>query len=112
MPVAGKTIVAAVALAISCFIIANTLIRPQPISIVIEDETSTVIRTPVVYGEREVSTLVTASCIAGISAMYLYFETSKKPLVELERQMTTRKRIGSSPKLEELETVNTALRVL
>ncbi len=112
MHVAGKTIVAAVALAFSCFIIANTLIRSQPISIVIEDETPTVIRTPVVYGEREVLTLVIASCIAGISAMYLYFETSKKPLVGLERQMTTRKRIGSSPKLEELETVNTALRVL
>jgi len=44
--------------------------------------------------------------------MYLYFKTSKKPLVGLERQMTTLKHIGSSPKLIELETVNTALKVL
>lgn len=112
MTVARKTIAVAVALAISCFIIANILVESQPISIVIEDETPTVIYTPVVYGEREVLTLVIASCIAGISAMYLYFETSKKPLVELGRQMTTRKHTGLSQKLEELETVNTALRVL
>jgi len=65
MVITGKTIVAVVFLAISCFIIANILIESHPISIVIEDESPIVIHTPVLYGEKEVLTLVIASWIAG-----------------------------------------------
>ena len=113
MPFTSRTIAAAVALAISCFIIANTVARSQPISIVIEDETSITVHTPVVYQESEVLTLMISSWIAGISAIYLYFEASKKPLRGPERQAPTGKYlVGPSPRLEELETVSTALKIL
>lgn len=45
--------------------------------------------------------------------IYLYFEASKKPLIENERRVATGKHVvGPSPRLEELETVNIALKVL
>lgn len=113
MPLTSRTIAAAVALAISCFTIANTVIRSQPISIVIEDETPITVYTPVVYQEREVLLLVISSWIAGISMIYLYFEASKKPLIEAERRVATEKHlVGPSPRLEELKTVSTTLKVL
>ena len=113
MPVTNKNFAAAVVLAISCFIIANTMTRSQPVSIVIEDGTAVTVHTPVVYQEREVLTVMISSFAAGISAVYIYFEASKKPLVEPEREVPTRKQnAGQSPKLEELEAVSTALRVL
>ncbi|MDH5688465.1 MAG: hypothetical protein OEZ48_11480 [Candidatus Bathyarchaeota archaeon] len=113
MPVTSRIFAAAVVLAISCFIIANTMTRSQPVSIVIEDETAVTVHTPVVYQEREVFTVMISSFAAGISAVYIYFEASKKPWVEPEREVPTGKQIaGPSQKLEELEAVSTALRVL
>lgn len=113
MPFTSRTIIAAVALAISCFIIANTVTRSQPISIIIEDQTSITVRTPAVYQEREVLAVVISSFVAGISAIYLYLEASKKPLMGPERKVPTRKHlVGPSPRLEESETVTTALKIL
>ena len=108
----GKIILAIVVLSISCFVIANALIKTHPVSITIEDATPTVIQVPAVYGEIEVLTLVVTSWIAGISAMYLYFESSKKTLVVPEKPMVTQGHFGSIPKLKDLETINTALKVL
>jgi len=108
----GKTILATVVLSISCFVIANALIKTHPVSITIEDGTPTVIQVPAVYGEIEVLTLVVTSWIAGISAMYLYFESSKKTWVVPEKPMATQEHVDSIPKLKDLETINTALKVL
>jgi len=112
MSINAKTILAAIVLSISCFVIANTLIEPQPINITIKDETSIVIQAPTVYGEMEVLTLIAASGMAGISAMYLYSEISSKTWVTPKMQTATQEYVGATPKLQELETVNTALRVL
>ena len=113
MQVNNGNFAAAVILAISCFIIANTMTRSQPVSIVIEDETAVTVHTPVVYQEREVLTVMISSFAAGISAVYIYFEASKKPLMEPEREVPTGKPIaGQSPRLEELDAVSTVLRVL
>lgn len=113
MPFTNRTVAAAVALAISCFIIANTLTRSHPISIVIKDETPITVHTPVVYQEREVLTMAISSFVAGISAIYLYFEASKKTLRGLKRQVPTGKHVVElSPKLEDLERVSTALKIL
>lgn len=113
MPFTSGTVAAAVALAISCFIIANTLTRSQPISIIIENQTSVTVHTPAVYQEREVLAMVISSFVAGISAIYLYFEASKNPLMRSERKAPTVKHpVGPSLRLEESETVATALKVL
>lgn len=113
MPSTSRTVAAAVALAISCFIIANTLTRSQPISIIIENQTSVTVHTPAVYQEREVLAMVISSFVAGISAIYLYFEASKKPLMGPERKAPTVKHpVGPSLRLEESEAVATALKVL
>jgi len=113
VPVTNRIFAAAVVLAISCFVIANTMTRSQPVSIVIEDETAVTVHTPVVYQEREVLTVMISSLAAGMSAIYIHFEAFKKPLMEPEREVPTGKQIaGPSPKLEELEAVSTALRVL
>jgi uncharacterized membrane protein len=113
MPFTSRTVAAAVALAISCFIIANTVIRSQPISIIIEDQTSIIVYTPAVYQEREVLAVAISSFVAGISAIYLYLEISKKPLMEPERQVPTREHVvGPTPRLGDLETVSTALKIL
>jgi len=112
VPVTNRNFAAAVVLAISCFVIANTMTRSQPVSIVIEDETAVTVHTPVVYQEREVLTVMISSLGAGMSAIYIYLEASKRPLMA-EREVPTGKQIvGSSPKPEELEAVSTALRVL
>jgi len=109
----GRTILAAVIMAVSCFVIANTLIQSRPISITIQDETPIVVQAPAVYGATEVLTLVVTSWMAGVSAMYLYFEGSKKIWVVPQKQtMTTLEPSVTVPKLEQLETVNTALKVL
>jgi uncharacterized membrane protein len=110
--ITGKTIVASIALAVSCFIIANILVESRPISIVIQDGQPTVIHTPIVYGQAEVLTMVVTSWIAGISAMYLYSATSKKIHATLEKPVAAQQDEASTPKLEELETVNTAMKVL
>ena len=113
MPSTSRTVAAAVALAISCFIIANTLTRSQPISIIIENQTSVTVHTPAVYQEREVLAMVISSFVAGISAIYLYFEASKTPLMRSERKAPTVKHpVGPSLRLEESEAVATALKVL
>ena len=109
----GRTILAAVIMAVSCFVIANTLIQSRPISITIQDETPIVVQAPAVYGATEVLTLVVTSWMAGVSAMYLYFEGSKKIWVVPQKQtITTLEPSVTVPKLEQLETVNTALKVL
>jgi len=109
----GRTIVAAVALAISCFIIANVMTRSQPISIIIENQTSITVPTPTVYQEKEVLAVVISAFVAGVSAICLYFEASKKPLMGPERKVPTMKRrVEPSPRLEELETVTAALKIL
>jgi hypothetical protein len=88
------------------------LIKTHPVSITIQDGTPTVIQVPAVYGEIEVLTLVVTSWIAGISATYLYFEGSKKTWVLPEKPMANQGISGSIPQLRDLETINTALRVL
>jgi uncharacterized membrane protein len=112
MHVNGKTILAAIIMAISCFIIANTVVQPQPISIKIEDANPIIIQAPAVYGEREVLTVVVASWIAGISTMYLYFESSKKVWAGPRIQVPITDQGNQIPHLQELETINTALKVL
>ena len=108
----GRTIVAAVILTISCFIITNTLIESRPISVIIEGETPKVIQTPLLYGEMDAITLTIASWIAGLSSMYLYLETSKEPSAATRRQETSQIIVEEPPKLEDLTSVNTALKVL
>lgn len=112
MIVTGRTIAATVFLAISCFVIANTLIKSQPITVILEDGSQTVINTPTLYGETKVLTLIVASSVAGISGTYLYFQTFKRTSAEFEEYRTSRKHVGLTPKLEELNTVKTVLRVL
>jgi uncharacterized membrane protein len=71
------------------------------------------VHTPAVYQEREVLAMVISSFVAGISAIYLYFEASKNPLMRSERKAPTVKHpVGPSLRLEESETVATALKVL
>jgi len=113
MSINGKTILATVVLATSCFVIANTLIQSKPISIIIQNGTPIVVQAPAVYGATEVVTLVVTSWIAGLSAMYLYSKGSKKILGVPEKQIVaTQEHAGLTPKLEQLETVNTTLKVL
>lgn len=108
-----RTIVAAAALAISCFVIANTMIRSQPISILIENGTPITVHTPVVYQQKEVLTVAISCFVAGISALYLYLETTKKPLsVPHSRVITGKQLVEPSPRLQNLETVRTALKAL
>jgi len=113
MTVKSKVIVAAVALAISCFIVTNTIIKSQPITIVIDDEIFITLHTPVIYQEREVLIVAISSFVAGISTVYLYLEASKKPSIEPEKRVPAEEHLFEpSPRLRDLDTVNTALRVL
>jgi len=112
MPINGKVILATIVLGISCFVIANTLVQPQPISIKIEDGTPIVVQAPAVYGEREVLTMIITSWIAGISAMYLYFEGSRKTWQTVGKHTPVVGQGAPLPTLQELETVNTTLKVL
>ena len=109
--ITGRTMVAATVLIISCFIITNTLIESRPINVIVEGEIPRVVQTPPLYGEMEVFTLTITSWIAGLSAMYLYFETSRKPWTA-SRKMENHRVLEQPPRLEELETVSTAMRVL
>ena len=110
--ITGRTMVAATVLTISCFIITNTLIESRPINVIVEGEIPRVVQTPLLYGEMEVLTLTITSWIAGLSAMYLYFETSRKPWTASRTQMENHIVLEQPPRLEELETVSTAMRVL
>lgn len=113
MPFTNRTIAAAATLALSCFVIANTVTRSQPISIVIEGETVLAVHTPVVYQQTEVIAIMISSFTAGVSAIHLYLEASKKPLAEPARQaLAEEHRVEPPQKLKDLNTVTTALRVL
>jgi DNA-binding HxlR family transcriptional regulator len=110
--ITGRTMVAATVLAISCFIITNTLIESRPINIIIEGETPRIVQTPPLYGETEVLTLTITSWIAGLSVMYLYLETFRKPWIISRKQIGNPIVSGQPLKLEELESVSMAMRIL
>jgi uncharacterized membrane protein len=112
MPINGKVMLATIVLGISCFVIANTLVQPQPISIKIGDGTPIVVQAPAVYGEREVLTMIITSWIVGISTMYLYFEGSRKKWQTVGKHVPVAGQGAPLPTLQELETINTALKVL
>jgi divalent metal cation (Fe/Co/Zn/Cd) transporter len=80
LPIVNKSMAAAaVILAVSCFILANTLTRSQPINVVVDGETVTTIHTPVLYQATEVAVIIISSVAAGISAFYLYLEQKNLP---------------------------------
>ena len=102
----------AVILAISCFILANTLARSQPINIMIEGEIVTTIYTPILYQATEVAVIIICSFAAGVSASYLYKE-AREPAVRLEKPVSEQ---AFSPEpnrdLRSLVKVDTTLKVL
>jgi len=73
----------AVILAISCFILANTLARSQPINIVVDGEIVSTIYTPVLYQATEVAVIIVSSFAAGASASYLY-KKANEPVIGLK----------------------------
>jgi uncharacterized membrane protein len=103
---------AAVILAVSCFILANTLTRSQPINIVVEGEVITTIYSPALYQATEVAIIIVTSFAAGTSAFYLYRE-AKEPTVHPEKQVSEQpSSLNSNRDLKSLTTINTALKVL
>jgi uncharacterized membrane protein len=103
---------AAVILAISCFILANTLTRSQPINIVVDGQVITTIYTPTLYQATEVAIIIVSSFATGISAYYLYRE-AKEPVMHLEKQVVKQPlSLKPSLDLKSLATINTALKVL
>lgn len=65
-------LLAALALATSSLVIANTIVKPQPIEIVIKDGVSAVFHTPTLYTAREVLIMVISAWVGGISAAFIY----------------------------------------
>ncbi len=111
-PLNAKTVLAGVVLAVSCFVVANTLIQTRPVSIIIQDNTQTVIEAPAIYGITEAVTLVVTSWLAGISAAYLYFSAPTRRTIIPRIPTALDPNAGQVLRLEDLETVNTALKVL
>ena len=104
--------VSAVILAISCFVLANTLARSPPINIVVDGEVVTTIYTPVLYQATEVALIIVSSFAAGASTLYLY-KKANETVVKLEKPASEQ---ASSPEpirdLRSLAEVNTIMKVL
>ena len=104
-------VASAIILAVSCFILANTLTRSQPINIVVGGEIITTIYTPVLYQKTEVAVIIVSSFAAGVSAFYLYKE-AKEPM-RLDKPVTEQPLLSEPRRdLRSLATVSTTLKVL
>ena len=102
----------AVILAISCFILANTLARSQPINIVVDGENVSTIYTPTLYQATEVAVIIVSSFSAGVSAFYLY-KKANEPVIELEKPSS--EQVLSPEPIQDLKDyvrVNAILKVL